>query len=206
MYNLADLSTRARQVYEYIRKYQRDHGYAPSLQEIKQNTDLQSFRGITMQLEKLEMVGLIRRPKGARRAIQILERVQTENTIAVPVVGQVQAGTANFAEENREGYEDVPQSLLKGRTDAFLLKIKGTSMNLAGYFPGDFAVVVPAQVANNNDIVIARTEEGTDATIKRYKVVHGHPMLIPQSDDSQHKPFSGEGFVIQGKVIGKFNN
>lgn len=205
MYTNQDLSDRARSVYEYIRSYQKEHGYAPSLQEIKQNTDIQSLRGVTLQLDKLEKNGFIRRSKGSRRAIQIMENFSslTEKTVKLPLVGQVHAGSANFAQEHIEEYRDVPLSLLRGREDAFLLRISGTSMNQAGYLPNDVAIVVPTPTANNNDIVIAHANEEETATIKRYKVVYGHPLLLPQSDDPQYQPLPAEKFTIQGKVIGK---
>ena len=76
-------------------------------------------------------------------------------------------------------------------------------MNQAGYLPDDIAIVIPTQTANNNDIVIAHANEEETATIKRYKVVYGHSLLIPQSDDPQYQPLPAEEFTIQGKVIGK---
>lgn len=203
----SQLSERATRVYEYVRTYQKQYGFSPSIQEIKKNTDIQSFRGVTIQLDKLEMAGLIRRNKGSRRAIQIMENTSAavEKTIKIPLVGEVHAGTPDFAQENIEEYQDVPLSLLHGREDAFLLRIKGTSMNQAGYLPDDIAIVIPITVANDNDIVIAYSSDDTTATIKRYRVVYGHPLLMPQSDDPQYKPIPSEGFTIQGKVIGKLN-
>ncbi|KKR92042.1 MAG: LexA repressor [Candidatus Gottesmanbacteria bacterium GW2011_GWA2_47_9] len=201
----APLSERATRVYDYVRTYQKQFGYTPSIQEIKQNTDIQSLRGVTLQLDKLEKNGLIRRNKGSRRAIQVMKisSVTVEKTISIPLVGQIHAGAANFAQEHIEEYRKVPSSLLRGREDAFLLRIKGTSMNQAGYLPDDIAIVIPTQTANNNDIVIAHANEEETATIKRYKVVYGHSLLIPQSDDPQYQPLPAEEFTIQGKVIGK---
>jgi len=76
-------------------------------------------------------------------------------------------------------------------------------MNQAGYLPDDIAIVVPTPIANDNDIVIAHANEEETATIKRYKVVYGHSLLIPQSDDPQYQPLPAESSPYKGKVIGK---
>ncbi len=201
MNNLPLISQRVSQVYQFLQNYQQKHGYAPSLPEIRDGTDIKSLRGVTIQLDKLVKSGLIFRNKNARRSIQIINK--RKQIARIPLVGEIHAGEPILAEQNIEEYRDVPLELLHGRQDAFLLKVKGTSMNRAGYFPGDIVIVLPTQVANNGDIVVAFTPEENSATLKKFKMMDGYFLLIPQSDDPQYKPFIGKGFKIQGRVIGK---
>lgn len=200
------LSERTKAVFDFVKSYQKNRGYAPSIQEILQHTDLQSLRGVILQLEKLEKTGYIRRQKRLGRAIQILDSSKPEKTVRVPLVGEVHAGPLTFAEQHNGEYKNVPESLLKGRKNAFLLRVKGNSMNKAGYFPDDLIIVVPTSQAQNGDIVIAYSGEEDGATLKKFKLVHGYFALIPQSTDPKYKPIIGNDIQIQGKVIGKLNN
>jgi len=197
------ISDRARMVLNFVKSYQQSHGFAPSIQEIRHNTDLLSLRGVIIQLDKLEKVGLIRRHKRIGRAIQVLESAKPEKTARVPLVGEVHAGPLTFAEENIIENRNIPKSLLKGRKDAFLLRVKGNSMNKAGYFPEDIVIVVPASQAQNGDVVVAYSGEEDGATLKKLRHIHGFFALVPQSSDSKYKPIIGNDIQIQGRVIGK---
>lgn len=195
------LSGRVSSVYQFVNQYHQRNGYAPSIPEIRDGTDIKSLRGVTIQLEKLERLGYIRRNKHARRAIQIIDK--NEETAKIPLVGEIQAGTPTYAEQNIVEHRDVPLSLLHGRKDAFLLRVKGNSMDKAGYFPGDIVIVVPQSAPNNGDVVVACNTDESEATLKKFKMMDGFCLLMPQSTDSSFKPFIGNDFQIQGKVIGK---
>ncbi len=203
MYTNSDLSPRVVSVFQYIQSYISKNGYSPSLLEIMAGTDIKSLRGVTIQLDKLEEVGYIRRNKKIRRSIQIIDK--QEETISIPLVGEVRAGEPVLAEQNILEYKNLPLSILQGRNDAYLLKIKGNSMNKAGYYPGDIAIVLPQSTATSGDIVIACNADENEATIKKFKMMDGYYILIPQSTDATYKPFIGNDFQIQGKVIGKIH-
>ncbi len=196
-------------VWSYVAEFQQEHGYSPSLAEIMLAVGLTSKRGVTLQLDKLESMKIIKRDKNVRRSISVLVSPDALNAniasdmIKVPVLGEVIAGNPVFAEQNYEGYASVTLSEVKGHKDAFLLKIKGNSMNKAGFTPGDYAVVVAQEVADSGDIVIAFEPEQEVATIKRLKKVDGYVLLLPESTDPNYQPIVGSNFVIQGRVINK---
>lgn len=201
MVTKTDISTRASSVYQFIHRFQQKNGYAPSLPEIRDGTDIKSLRGVTIQLDKLERLGYIRRNKHARRAVQIINK--NEETAKIPLVGEIQAGSPTYVEQHIEEYKEIPLSLLHGRKDAFLLRVKGNSMDRAGYYPGDIVVVVPQLVPSNGDVVVACNTDESEATLKKFKMMDGYCLLIPRSSDSTYKPFIGNDYQIQGKVIGK---
>ncbi len=196
-------------VWSYVAEFQQEHGYSPSLLEIMLAVGLTSKRGVTLQLDRLEELKLIKRDKSARRSISVLvspaelRSNAISEEIKVPVLGEVVAGNPIFAEQNYEGYSTVKLSELKGHRDAFLLKIKGNSMNKAGFTPGDYAVVVPQPNADSGDIVIAFEPDQEVATIKRLKKVDNYVLLLPESTDPVYKPIVGSNFIIQGRVINK---
>ncbi|MBN1168594.1 repressor LexA [Candidatus Woesebacteria bacterium] len=197
--------------WHFIWNFQREHGYSPTLEQIREALNLKSKRGASIQLDKLEKLKIIDREKNARRAIKILAAPLDENLsyqdqqIKVPVLGEVIAGEPMFAEENIEGYANLSLADTKGRKSTFLLRIKGNSMNRAGFNPGDFALIIPQSTAENGDIVIAYEPENEEATIKKFKKVDDYVLLLPESNDPSYKPFIGDKFVIQGKVLGRFD-
>jgi repressor LexA len=161
-----------------------------------------------MQLEKLQRLGYLQRGKNSRRAIKILnkpEHINSTDTTKIPLVGEVKAGYNALAEANIEAYYNVPLNILHGRKDAFLLRVKGNSMLKAGFSPGDIVVVIPQTNPLNGDIVVAFNPNDDTATLKRYKKLDDYILLLPESDDPTYQPVVGREFIIQGKVINKFN-
>ena len=53
-----------------------------------------------------------------------------DNPVKVPVVGRISAGLPILAQENIEGYEFAPSSMIKDGFEYFYLKVQGDSMNL----------------------------------------------------------------------------
>lgn len=59
-------------VYYFVREYFLSHGYAPSLEEIKQATNMASKSNVSEILKQLEVMGLIRYVPGKKRNIQLV--------------------------------------------------------------------------------------------------------------------------------------
>lgn len=193
-------------VLDFIIGFQDQHGYSPSISQIMSGTKSKSIRGISLQLEKLQVFGYIFRDKNSRRAITVLVKPGSSSagqTQKIPLVGEIRAGVPSLAKENIEGYKEIPLSVLHGRKDAFLLRVKGESMLKAGFKPGDIVIVVPQPIPLNGDIVVAFNPDEETATLKRFKKMENFILLLPESDDPQYQPIIGRQFVIQGKVINK---
>lgn len=201
---MKDLRTKTRKVLDTINEFQETNGYSPTIAELKDILHNKSTRGIVMQLEKLKKLGYIQRDKNSRRAIKILikpEKTEKTEMIQVPVVGEIRAGYNALAEQNIEEYKTIPLLLARGRRDAFILRVKGTSMLKAGINPGDLAIITPQNNANNGDIVVAFDPDDETATLKRFKRLQDYVMLLPESDDPTYQPRIGKQFIIQGKFI-----
>lgn len=67
------VSPAARVVFEYLRRYRRDHGYAPTLREINHNVGFSSASIVQRLLIELEDADLIERDFGVPRGIRIKE-------------------------------------------------------------------------------------------------------------------------------------
>ncbi len=181
------LTDKQREVYEFLRDFQRRTGYAPSVREIANAVRLASTSSVQLHLNTLERLGYISRSDGKTRAITIAEPE------GVPILGEVAAGSPILAVEDALGY--LPWGGGNGE-EYFALKIRGESMINAGILDGDMVVVKRQQTAKSGEIVIALLGDG--ATCKRLKKSGGSVLLMPENDD--YDPIDGDGVTILGRV------
>ena len=104
-----------------------------------------------------------------------------------------------LAEEQIEDWLNLPTSLLKGRKDAFLLKVQGMSMKDAGILNGDLVLVKQQKLAEINDIVVALLED--EATVKRL-VKKDNKFFLKAENKEYPNIYPEHEWSIQGKVIG----
>lgn len=71
---LAKVGTKTRQLYDYIRTYMAQTGYAPSIAEMCGAMRLRSASSVIYHLDRLVEVGLIERDYAVSRGIRLVER------------------------------------------------------------------------------------------------------------------------------------
>lgn len=125
----------------------------------------------------------------------------TDEAVPVPVVGKISAGLPILAEENREGYEFAPSSLIKPRLTYFYLRVQGDSMNLK-FNDGDIVLVQQQDDLENDEIGVVLVN-GFDATVKKYKNENGLVVLYPMSTNPEHTVQIYNPKDIEIKIIGK---
>ncbi len=190
----------------YISDYLQENGYPPTLSEIKSFLGLKSNRGAELQLKKLESEGYISKQSYVSRGIKLLF-LPSENDgqlVKLPVIGEIKAGIPNFAEENIIEYIEVDKSKLRGRTDAFILKVRGDSMIGKGIYPGDMAIIEPTTTAHDGDIVVALLPQEGTATLKIFKRLENYIALLPANP--KYQPIIATDVLIQGKYLGLIRN
>ena len=183
-------------IFAYIKKVVKAKGYPPSVREICEATGLRSTSTVHAHLKRLEKRGLISRDSMKPRAISVSSDIQQTDTMAVPVVGRVTAGTPILANENIEEYISIPNVLL-GDGEHYILGVRGDSMIEAGINDGDYVVVRKQQDANNGDIVVAMIDD--EATVKRFYKESNHIRLQPEN--STMSPILTKQVTILGKVV-----
>lgn len=204
-------SKRQREIYDFIVRYARRHGYPPTVREIGAEVGLASPSTVHAHLAKLEKGGYLRRNPTKPRALELVGRARTrEASIAqeisvLPLLGQIAAGGPLLAEENVDDYVAVPQPLSRGAGDEFLLRVQGDSMVNAGILQDDYLVVRQQQTVENGEIVAALVgadESANEATVKRFFREVGRIRLQPEND--AYEPLYPEHVQILGKVTGVF--
>ncbi len=134
-----------------------------------------------------------------QKQTKVINIVNNEETINIPLIGNVACGLPIFADENIEAQVPISIKLMKKGFRYFLLRAKGDSMNDAGIDDGDLVLIRQQQQANNGDHVVALIND--EATIKEYHHNGQLVVLKPKSKSTKYQPIIlTNNFLIQGVV------
>lgn len=136
---LSPPTRKQRQVFRFLVAYREKHGVMPSQREIRDHFGFKSLFTVQEHLRLMEKKGLIRRRKGAFRAIQIVEPGKRAATY-IPRVDHAPAGKPSPSLDNSRESLPFPAGLFRG-LDLFAIRVKDNSMAGAGVYNGDLAVL-----------------------------------------------------------------
>ena len=196
-----NITSRQKELLKFIVQQIREFNLPPSVSEMAKHLKVNSKNAVAKLLDALESTGHIK-TSGKARGISVLNSLGEsleKGLVSVPLVGGVQAGSPHLAEEQIEEWINLPSSLIKGRRDVFLLKVRGDSMINAGIYENDLVIVRPVKEAKNNDIVVALLHD--EATVKRLVYVKNRAYLKAENPDYANI-YPKEEWMIQGKVVG----
>lgn len=204
-----ELTSKQREILEYIESEVSKRGYPPSVREICNAVGLKSTSTVHGHLGRLENKGYIRRDSTKPRAIEVLDddRDAVNNVIDfpkrmvadIPLIGKVTAGQPILAIENYEETFPVPLEFVDGG-QYFMLRVTGDSMIEAGIFDRDYVLVKQQSTATNGDMVVALIDDS--ATVKTfYKEPH---RIRLQPENSSMSPIYSDKVSILGLVKGVF--
>jgi len=183
-------------IYRFVRKRLLE-GLPPTVREVRDAFDFRAVQTAREHLEALVAEGRLEKKPGKARGYSLPSGFKSDPiTIAVPLLGRVQAGELTTAVEDIEGYVPVQS---RGSGDLFALTVQGESMSGAGIMPGDIAIVRHQPTANPGDIVVALI--GDEATVKRLRFNNNEVVLQPENPDFQPIIPDPSELVILGKVI-----
>jgi len=128
-------------------------------------------------------------------------REPADDSVTVPVVGHIAAGSPIAAEEHVEDLLKLPRELA-GRGNVFGLRVRGDSMIDAAICDGDIVVVRQQPEAHSGQIVAAMIDD--EATVKVYRRRNGHVFLEPRNPD--YDVMDGDGAVVLGIVVSVLRN
>ncbi len=205
-----ELTKRQEEILDYIKKYSKENRMPPTVREIGIHFDISSTNGVRSILGALIKKGYINRSPRLSRGIEIVDTgnnsedvkdIVPSNTIEIPIVGRVAAGTPILAVQNLEGTVTIDRDFLACRTDVFALRVKGDSMINAGIFDGDLIFARQQKTADRGEIIVAQVDN--EATVKYYHPSENHVELRPANPS--YNPIivkKDKDFSIAGRVIG----
>jgi SOS regulatory protein LexA len=198
------ITKRQKEALDFIRAYQKDKGYAPSLEEIKKHLGLSSVSTAHHHVKALMAAGYLGKEENQPRAISVY---QSEQMIQVPFRGMIAAGKPIEAMEQKESIAVPRGRLPRSLENIYALKVMGDSMIDENINDGDVVLVKHQNTAANGEKVVALI--GNDeVTLKTFFKEKGHIRLQPAN--KKMEPIivrSGNtGFAIQGVVLGIVKN
>jgi repressor LexA len=205
------LSQTQTEILELISRRIEAEGVPPSQAEIARAFGFKGVRGAQYHLEALEAAGAIERVPGRARGIRVLRppipaqaelslAANDENTLRLPVLGRVAAGTPIGADIGSDNVVLLDRSLFFPSPD-YLLKVKGDSMRDDGIFDGDLIGVHRTPTARSGEIVVARIDD--EITVKLLKIGKDSIRLLPRNPD--YAPIEvrpDQDFAIEGLYCG----
>ena len=202
------ITKRQQQIYDFIRSYQHEKGYPPSVREMAAAVGLSSPSTVHAHLSALEDHGLIKRDATKPRALEVfnedgssaqlaeIKESPDRGTISLPLIGRVAAGLPILAEQNVEDTFTLPTEIATD-SSSFVLEVHGNSMINVGIYNGDYIVVREQKSAMNGEIVVAMIDG--EATVKTFYKEQGRVRLQPENDTME--PIYATNPTILGKVV-----
>ncbi len=199
------LTRRQKQVMEVIQKLYAHNGYAPTLDEIAQESGINTRSTVHQHIQALIRDGSLREATGKRayRMPESLVAGHPQMSLSLPLVGRIAAGKPIEAISGRD--EINPNDLFTGN-GRYVLEVQGESMIDIGIMDGDFVVIQQQEDARNGEVVVALVD-GEDATLKRiYYLPDNRVELRPENSTMQPMVYPVERVQVQGKMVGLFRS
>ncbi len=178
------LTPHQRTTLNFIREFQRKHGYSPSLSDLAVAFGVRSKNAIAKVVNALVREGHLQKdPKGRIKILEIEEHRTMGDMIrslTLPLFGPVAAGFAAPAEEQAAEMVALEEYLVRDRTNTFLLRVKGDSMIDAGIHEGDLVIVERGAEPRVGDIVVGILDG--EFTLKRLRRDKGKFYLQAEND------------------------
>lgn len=170
------LTDRQRELLDFLRGYQRQHGVMPSTRDIQAHFGFSSQTAAMSHLRALEKKGVIQRHPHKARAVVFPEDLERAEIVDIPLYGSIAAGYAEAQDQQSDGSIAVDAETLGLSRSAktFALKVRGESMIGANICDGDL-VILEVKEPRPRDVVAALIDGET--TLKRYLVQDSRPYL-----------------------------
>jgi repressor LexA len=196
---MTTLTRRQKELLDYLEEHIRNHGYAPTLEEIGRRFGLTSLATVHKHLTNLEEKGLIRRRAGHSRALELVPRNRPSESIELPLLGLAAAGRPIGGLLHDETVS-VPAAMVR-RPDTFVLRVRGDSMQDEGILDGDLVVVESRPSAESGETVVAVIDG--EATVKRFHRERGGRIrLQPANEKYAPMVMRDRDVEVRGVVVG----
>lgn len=126
-----------------------------------------------------------------------------ENSVLIPVYGEIPCGEPNTLNGHIKGYIEIPYKML-GVGEYFVLRAKGASMIGAGIEDGDLVIVKKQDHAEDSQIVVAFIDGET--TLKRFYKNEKQQLIELRPENDNYKTIYAKDCLIFGvaeKIVKK---
>jgi len=206
-----NLSPRQQQILDFLRAFIEEHDYPPSIRDIQEGCGISSTSVVDYNLRKLEEKGYIRRDREISRGIELLgARGRRPRIVEVPLLGTIAAGqpipvpSSDRWAADAEEVLAVTEDMVRGRTNVFALRVRGTSMVEDLIDDGDIVFLEPVRTADDGDRVAVWLKDRGEVTLKRIYRENGRIRLQPANSTMEPIYTTPDNVEIQGRFISSF--
>ena len=206
------LSTRQKDILNYIEEFVDRHGYPPAIRQIQEKLDISSTSVVAYNLKALESKGLLKREGKVSRGITIPQatpvRMSLRESTQVPMLGVITAGQPLPDPEDTSAGEtemiDVSPDIASADklSGVYALRVRGHSMIDALIDDGDIVLLRYQETAENGQMVAARIEDENSVTLKRFYKEGNRVRLQPANVTMDPIYVDAANVRIQGRVVG----
>lgn len=207
------LTEKQQYVLDIITKYIWENAKSPTIEELTLLLNQKSKRWVVQYLEALEKKWFLTRGRGYR-SINLWNSIGFQTTMNIPILWYANAWTP-LVDAVEAGYWVLPISkkiISWDESNYFILKVEWTSMN---------KYEVKWKIIENGSYVLIKKDETTlnnrdaflflvnwSATLKKYKRDSDLIYLLPESNDTYHKPIilsEDDNIIVNWKIVDVFN-
>jgi len=189
------ITKRQKEVLDFVAKYQKNKGYAPSLEEICKKFKLASVSTAHFHISKLRDAGYLIKEENKPRAIDATKR---EEIVKIPIVGTIAAGQPIEAIEVPSETITVSKNEIGKFGNHYALRVQGNSMINDGIFDGDIVVIRKQETADNGQTVVAIIDDN-EATLK--KIYREKSRIKLQPANQEMLPIYRKEVGVRGVVV-----
>ena len=194
------VTKRQKEVLDFIEKYRKKEGYAPSLEDVKKHLKISSVSTAHYHIKKLEELGLLRKGHNQPRS---LTPTKEREMISVPIVGTIAAGQPIEAIEFSDGAVSIDRRNYNSNDNFYALRVTGDSMIEEGIFDKDVVVIKKQSSAENGQTVVAIIDDN-EATLKKLYRLENRFKLVPANQNML--PFYRKEVEVRGVVVNIIRN
>jgi repressor LexA len=191
------LTSRQREVLNYVRQVELQRGSGPTTREVQQHFGFKSQTAAVDHIRTLERKGALQ--KIAHKARALTTSPPKLKLVHVPVFGSIPAGIPELIEQEPDGFVlvDTVATGISERAVLFATHVRGDSMIGAHVLDGDCAVFEVREPAPGQ--IVAALIDG-ETTLKRYVQEKGRPFLRAENPKYPDLIPLSE-LVIQGVLV-----
>ncbi len=167
-----NLTPKQLRILDVIRQWRRQHGYAPTMQEIAEQVGVTKVT-VFEHVEALLRKGALRRDPHKARSLSVVDEAvpvtEPAASVSFPLVGRIAAGypIERFPQHDSLALADM-YAPRHGRTSStFLLEADGDEMRDEGVLGGDFLVVEQRDTPTDGERIVVTLANG-ETIVRRY--------------------------------------
>jgi repressor LexA len=206
------LSERQKGIIDFIRNFQSENGYPPTIRQIGNAVDISSTSVVNYNLNKLEKDGYLARDLKVSRGLRLVETVEAAAEALISVIriqkaGRIAAGLPLPVPNASESFApddaiELTRSLVKDPPEnLFALEVRGDSMIDALVNDGDIVVMKRQETARNGEMVAVWLADKEETTLKHFFLENGRVRLQPANTSMQPIYADPKNVRSQGKVV-----